>query len=319
MSRVVWGMALNSVIAALCLHLQAFPAEPEKPQDGPEASTSCETSKNHNEWYLRYRECGDRGTQVSLLANVATEDVRGGQYSLLANIAAGDLESIQMATTLNIARSAGAQIFGDVNIAQRVRYLQFGGVNIADTAEGTQVGFVNIANRLDGFGIGFLTLAGNGLLHVDVTAEETGMQKLTFASGRGLFTSYSLGYAMAEGSHPYSFGFGAGYHRDFGALHAEGEFHGSLVLDRHTSLDDLEDEDKMPGDKGWRHNTLFQGKLRMGGKLLHHLGVFGGVTYNVLAFGDEERLTGPWTDGLTGSNDDVAWWPGFEVGIRLGR
>jgi hypothetical protein len=319
MKRMGWVKRLSPAIMWACLQLPAFPAESADPAARP-AAGGCDTSKNHEKWYLSYRECGSQGTQISMLANVSAREVRGSQVSLLANVATDDVERVQIAGSLNIARRASAQILADVNIAQHVRVIQVGCVNIADTVDGTQLGFVNVANRLDGMGIGFLTLAGNGLLHVDASVDETGMQRLAFASGKGFFTSYSLGYTIGYGAHPYGFGMGAGYHQGFGKrLHAEAEFHGSLVMDRHTRLEDLGDEDKMPGDDDWRHNLLFQGKLRLGGNLFRGVGLFAGATYNALVFGKNERLVASWSEELTRTSRNAAFWPGLEVGIRLGR
>jgi hypothetical protein len=319
MERMGWGTGLVPAMVALCLQLPAFPAEPAAAAAAPGAG-ACDTSRNYDKWYLNYRECGPQGTQISMLANVSTREVRGSQVSLLANVASDEVERVQIAGSLNIARKASAQVLADVNIAQRVRVIQVGCVNVADTVDGTQLGFVNVADRLDGLGIGFLTLAGNGLLHADVSTDETGMQRLAFASGKGFFTSYSVGYTVGYGTHPYGFGMGAGYHQGFGKrLYAEAEFHGSVVVDRHTTLADLGDEDKMPGDEDWRHNLLFQGKLRLGGQLFRGAGLFAGVTYNALALNGNERLVAPWNDDLTGTSRDAAWWPGLEVGIRLGR
>lgn len=282
-------------------------------------STNCDTTKNIGNGYVDYRECGAPGSQLSLFANISKGGVSGSQAALLANISLEKVEGSQLSSTMNLARSVNEQLFASLNIARRVRTLQMGGINIADTVEGSQIGYVNIARRIDGHSFGLLTIAGNGLLHVDATVEETGMEYLTFASGRRFFTSYSLGYTFSEGNHPFAFGMGVGYHQDLWRLYVEGELDGRLVMDKDTRFKDFGEEGHRPGDEEWRHNTLFQAKLRLGSRVYRGLGFFGGVSYNVQFFEGNERLMGSWTERFTGTSDEAAWWPGLEVGIRLGR
>ncbi len=231
-----------------------------------------------------------------------------------------DVERFQLAFSFNYARHVrGAQIAYDMNIAKTVDGWQVGSVNLADSIKGTQLGIVNIARHLDGNGIGFLTLSKNGLLHLDVSAEETGMGRLTFASGKTFFTSYTFGYTFDSRNHPFSFGMGFGYHKDFGKAFLEGELGHHLVLDKHTERDRLEDDDEPVGDSDWRHNSLLQAKLRVGAGLLRNIHVFGGLSYNALVTYENERLTIPWTDEFTTRSEDVFSWPGVEIGIRFGR
>jgi hypothetical protein len=285
-----------------------------------QSQAACDTAGNRERWYFSHRECPSRTTQVALLANVSQGEVEGSQLSLLANVAMEDVRRFQVAGVFNYGkRVRGVQLAGDVNLAQRVDGWQLGGVNIADTVKGGQVGSINIARELDGYGIGFLTLARNGLLHLDALSDETGMARLRFASGKTLFTSYSIGYTPDSPTHPYSFGIGFGYHKAFGRAYFEGELHGSLILDEDTRLEDLEDKGRKPGDSDWRHNSLFQVGLRLGRELAPNLGLFGGATLNALATHENERLLHPWSDAFTETFDEGYFWPGLEIGIRWGR
>jgi hypothetical protein len=189
---------------------------------------------------------------------------------------------------------------------------------------GSQIGFLNISRRLNGYGIGFFTFAGNSMLHGDVRVDETGMTKFGFTTGKGFFTSYTFGYTVAEDNHPYGFGMGFGYHAPFRRSYLEGELGITTIMDEATDypeydgdfdggFDDDFDEDE------FRYNTHLQAKLRLGGQLTRWLSVFAAVTGNSLVTHGEDRLIGPWTDDLTGTIEDTYFWPGFEIGIRLGR
>jgi hypothetical protein len=209
--------------------------------------------------------------------------------------------------------------------------LQLGGWNIADTVKGTQIGFVNISKRVEGTSLGLLTLSRNGLLHLNLSTEETGMGHVTFASGRKWYTAFDMGYTVNEASHPFSLGIGLGRHWQVESGYLETEAFLHMVADRHTT----EEQWKHHGKHGDIHdeglNHLIQAKLRIGkplfGKLpsadgsagLGTLGVYAGVSFNALLFGEGGALMGPWTDQLTASSSDSKIWPGIEIGIRLGR
>lgn len=286
---------------------------------GPEGG--CDTGRNLETWYLKYRECGPKTGQASLLANISGTPVEGGQYSFFMNVAVEEVKGTQLSGSVNFAKHAHNQISLDLNLAKTVDGFQFSAVNIADSVKGSQIGFLNVARNLDGLSLAFLTFAGNGLFHLDASAEETGMSSLAFASGKGLFTSYSFGFTPAEASHPYAFGMGFGYNHAIAKSYLEGEIRAHLVLDRYTERDELEDVHKGReiGDSDWRHNTLVQAKVRAGTRLFGSLGVFGGVSYNALATHGNERLMAPWTDELTHNSKEEFGWPGVEIGIRLGR
>ena len=309
-------------IGAICLQFAFFIAHAAETDlsPAPETAMGCDSTKNSVTWLKSDLECSSDKAQVSLLANISKQDVKRSQFSLLANIAMKDVERLQLSGALNYARHVrGAQISWDINIAKTVTGFQLGALNIADTVKGAQIGSINIADHIEGVGIGFLTVTKNGLLHWDLSAEETGMEKLTFASGKTFFTSYSLGYSLLNKSHPYSFGMGFGYNKAFSKTFVEAELHGSLILDRYTKL---KNADMHKGDienSDWRFNHLMQLKLRMGQQCYRNLGVFGGLTYNVLATHNHDRLLGSADEIFTSHSKDFYGWPGVEIGIRLGR
>jgi hypothetical protein len=110
---------------------------------------------------------------------------------------------------------------------------------------------------------------------------------------------------------------GLGYHRDFPRVYAEAGLHASIVMDRQTKLTNAEDH--CEDNAGFRSNAWYRANVRLGMPVYGKLGIFGGLTYNLVDFGEKERLMGSWTEDLTGTSDERAWWPGLEVGIRLGR
>ncbi len=302
------------------LQLFLLPAVTAENAGSPAPASGCDSSKNHDRWYLSDLECSPQSTQISLLANISRENVKHGQASLLGNIALENVERFQLAGTFNYARHVrGAQIAYNINIAKTVHGFQLGGVNIADSIKGTQIGALNISRHLNGNGIGFLTLAKNGLLHLDVSAEETGMSKLRFASGRNFFTSYSYGYTFDSRNHPFSLGMGFGYHKDFGKAFLEGELGYNLILDEHTDLDQLDDEEESLGNSDFRHNSLFQAGIRAGMEVWGNFHIFGGLTYNSLITHGNEKLMASWNDDLTAESEGDYRWPGLEIGIRFGR
>ncbi|MGL1901053.1 MAG: hypothetical protein OCC49_02870 [Fibrobacterales bacterium] len=298
-----------------------------------ESVSPCGEKRVDKTWYYTYSECKNQSTQISALSNVATENVSGSQVSLVSNIALGDLEDFQLTSGYNhvggtirgyqlfafanyAKRVEGGQIFGTINSAQYVEGIQIGNVNVVDTIVGGQIGMLNIADHIDGYSFALLTIADNGLFHVDYSADESGMNRLTFASGKTLFTSYSIGYTFDSETNPYSLGMGVGYHKEMGRVYTEVEMHGSLIMDKHTVLT-RKDDDWDRND--WRHNSLGQIKARIGMQLLNKVGLFGGVTYNGLWTHGNGALTAPWTDEYTQDHDDVHHWPGFEIGIRIGQ
>jgi hypothetical protein len=298
-----------------------------------ESIQDCENLRSDNTWYYSYSECKNQSTQISALANISKENVEGSQISIISNVALEDLEDIQLSGGYNhvggvlkgyqlfafanyAKRVEGGQLFGEINSAKYVDGIQIGTVNIVDTIVGWQIGMLNVADHIDGYSLAFLTYSDNGLFHVDYSFDETGMNRLTFASGKTLFTSYSLGYTFDSDTNPFSFGMGMGYHKDCGMMYGEFELHGSVIVDKHS---DFSKKDSDWDKDEWRHNSLGQVKARIGAELINGIGVFGGVSYNSLWTHDNGELMGAWTDEYTKENDDIRHWPGFEFGIRIGR
>ncbi len=300
-----------------------------------EQCCSCDSVLVQDKWFYTYSECDTQTTQLSALANISKESIDGSQVSIISNFANKNLSGIQLSGGynhvgdtikgaqfsgfVNYARIVdGAQIASNINVADVVHGWQIGELNIADTVKGGQVGVINIADHIDGYGIGLFTYADNGLFHVDYSVEESGMNRLTFATGKTFYTSYSVGYTFDGETNPYLMGVGFGYHKDFSMLYLETGFRANLIMDRHTKFSNSDHDKNLESDE-WRNNALMQLNVRLGTELFSNVGIFAGATYNGLETHGNDQLLGPWTDDFTGAHENFHYWPGFEIGIRIGR
>jgi hypothetical protein len=320
--------------SSLCLSLLAAAAvsAQEKTEAAPSSSPAgsgsvapvsarvgCDTAQNESAWYKKDLKCPEPGNQYSLLANISDAKVSGGQAALFANITTDEVQKYQIAGTLNYAHRVRTQLAWSMNFARRVDRLQIGGWNIADTVKGMQLGLINISKELDGTSIGLLTLTRNGILHVDATTDETGMARIAFASGKKFYTSYSFGYTPEASNHPFSIGVGFGRQWSWASRYFESELTMHMIADRHTDPDLWKEHDKDPDlhEVGFDH--LVQAKVRLGQALFGKVSLFGGLTYNIMYVGSDAPLSQPWSNSFTIAQDDMRYWPGVEVGLRLGR
>ncbi|MDR2732385.1 MAG: caspase family protein, partial [Fibromonadaceae bacterium] len=92
------------------------------------------------------------GAQISLIGNLATEDMAGAQVSMVGNIATKNLYGAQLSTSVNYARSIdGFQATSALNIAGNFKGVQVAPFNFAGTGNGVQAGVANIyADTLHG-------------------------------------------------------------------------------------------------------------------------------------------------------------------------
>ncbi|MDR2553791.1 MAG: caspase family protein [Fibromonadaceae bacterium] len=110
------------------------------------------------------------GTQVSLIGNLAMDDMAGAQIpavsvqvSAVMNIAAKNIYGIQLTSSFNYADSInGLQASSALNIAKNFYGAQAGIINFAGTGRGTQAGIMNLyADSLDGGQGGVMNIARN--------------------------------------------------------------------------------------------------------------------------------------------------------------
>ncbi len=346
-THIASGILFFGVSAPLFAQTEA--RTPHSPViDSATMHLGCQENPNQITWYKKDAHCAVATHQASLIYNVSRDTLMGNQLAFLANIGSEKVGGHQIAAGLNyagetrwqlglsanIARKVesfqigscnfadtvqGSQIALNINFARRVKSFQIGGWNIADTVLGTQIGFVNIAHEVQGASIAFFTLAGNGLFHLDMTTDEAGMGRLTFATGKTFYTAYSFGYTPDADNHPFALGMGIGYHKDIGLGYGEAEIASHMIVEEGVSEKDFRrktHDDKMSQDG---INSLFQAKVRFGHRLLGPVGLFAGATFNALYHGDTHAVIQPWSDGATQHTHDVDYWPGIEIGLRFGK
>lgn len=322
-----------AISAAFAMALAGAPvsalASPDSSVSATPASQACDESKNRESALVKDQYCNRDRNQFSILANITRDTLEGTQAALAGNIAAEKVKT-QISGGFNYAREVRTQLGWNVNIAHQVEALQLGGWNIADTVKGMQIGFVNISKQIDGSSIGMFTFSKNGLMHLNLSSEETGMGHITFASGHKFYTAFDFGYTIEDANHPFSVGLGFGRHWAFGDGYVEFELFMHMVADKRTTESQWERHEKHGhwDDAGINH--LGQAKLRLGQSLFGKggaspaghwggLGVYAGLSFNALLHGDNEALIHPWTDHFSQEWKHGRYWPGLEVGIRLGR
>ena len=291
-----------------------------------------------------------RGAQISNAFNLARGDSEGLQLSAGVNIATGQFHGLQ-AAPVNVAVGAfqGAQMgvvnlsegqfegarFGVVNLARSHRGAAFGVVNLADAhtgqtigvvnvqrkVEGFSLGVVNVADEVEGESLGVVTWAGNGIHQVDALASDVAPLGLGLKLGtRHLYTAYELGFAPGSdgpndvvptrGSRRYALGLGVGYR----------------MLARETHFLDLAlmgygvHHAPFVGEGAAANTTLGSLRLTFGWRLLPHLALMAGPTFNVaVGWSGADLDLGPsWLESVKRSGSTtVRIYPGLVAGIEL--
>jgi len=91
------------------------------------------------------------GTQISIIGNIAGDDMAGTQASALINLAMKDLYGVQLSSVANGAKNInGLQASATFNAAKNFNGAQAGITNIAATGRGIQGGIVNVVDSLYG-------------------------------------------------------------------------------------------------------------------------------------------------------------------------
>ncbi|MBT5829446.1 MAG: hypothetical protein HOH77_04540 [Candidatus Latescibacteria bacterium] len=244
--------------------------------------------------------------QISGLSNISGGSVSIGQFSGLANIAKNP-SAIQIAGGANISRNIKIGQAGAVNIAQKVTGFQIGVANITNRISGLQVGVVNLSNKINGESIGLLSYANNGLLNANVWQDEVGLSHFTLQSGsQHLYTAYSVG-AKTFDQHPV-FAIGVG----FGGQIESSRAYLDLSGHQYVVFEDI--------DTDYVRNHLSRLRGSFGIKLTNNISGFVGASANFLWNGKHKPLLSPWGGHKNVStNGKYTTWPGYFVGIRIGR
>lgn len=278
------------------------------------------------------------GIQLASLANFAGGPSRSGQYAGLANFAQDTVHAVQAAGLINLAKVATGyqfaglgnlnkkstvklQISGIANISENIKIgqvstfnmakkvsgFQIGVTNIANHISGLQVGVLNISQKINGEAIGLLSYANNGLLNVNMWQDEVGLSHFTLQSGsQHLYTAYSVGAKLFDQHPVFAIGVGFGGQIESSRTYLDLSGHQYLVY---------EDIDT---DNIFNHLSRLRGTF--GIKFTNNISAFAGASANLLWNGTHPPVLSPWGGHKkVSTNGKYTTWPGYFVGVRIGR
>ncbi len=232
-----------------------------------------------------------RGLQTAVAAYAGR--VRGLQASV-AGVAAGPVQGLQVAV---------------VNIGGAVTGAQIGVLNIADSVKGTQIGVVNVA-RSSPAPIGLLNLIRDGYWGLQAYTSDLAPANIGLKlGGRHVYTQ--LGFGGVRGS---------GDELTLMVAQAAIGVHFRLLGDR-LFLDADLGSVSMGTRKSWdQDGTLNNARLVVGYRLMQHLAITAGPTFNVHV----HKVDAPDRPGLGvleqefGSGQQrVRLFPGFVAGLQI--
>jgi hypothetical protein len=260
------------------------------------------------------------GIEAAGAVNVSRGPLSGAQAAGAINVSSGPLSGVQAAGAVNFGRSVrGAQMAGAVNVARTLSGVQMAGavnfaglvsgaqlgpVNVAGgPVHGVQIGVVNVAESAD-FALGVINVATHGRFHVDAWGlPEAG---LVFAGVKTGGAHYH--YVYAAGIHPVDA-------RPWAALGI-----GAHITPAESFFVDVDAiaHGELEFNTG-AYNSIYQGRLVVGYRLVPGFAVFAGPTYNVLeAHGTAPPSVAPGyaKDIAQTSTERFRGWPGVAVGLE---
>lgn len=270
------------------------------------------------------------------IVNFATDTVNGGQVGIVnvskvtrkaqvGIVNAVKTSDIQVGV-VNAADSIKIQM-GIVNMTRKAFESEVGIVNIASNAKGRQVGLINICGKCEDSPIGLISIMGNGVIAGSASINETGhlAANLHFGSSY-FFTAFEYSRAFEDDKPFQEFSdvqaLGIGFGTQFGKY----DTHFDLEYMFLSVYPDNRKESQIgvlnfdfDSDANYHH------RLRLGStiKIIPGLGLFGGVSANVLTEGyGDDFATGPKGDWFAHWNFDgheVRVWPGLYAGIVVGK
>lgn len=252
-----------------------------------------------------------RVAQFGGVLNITGDDARGAQFAGLLNVVADDFVGAQFAGTVNLVGEdlAGAQFGGLANVVGgESRGLQIAPANVASEVRGVQIGVVNVAEEHTGVPIGLVSYVRNVGLRYDLWVDETGMVSAAVRTGNRLFSNH-LGVSVAPFGGETYFGLVGGIGMEVPIAGDVARF-GFDLLSHGLSNPDLEN----------RWMQIARARAIVGLRVIDHLEVFGGPTFNVLVADQADRDIDlvPWSVyDYTSDDVFVQLWPGFNFGIRV--
>jgi len=261
------------------------------------------------------------GTQVGVV-NVMEGTMKGTKVGVV-NANLGDFEGLNVGVINANGHQKGASI-GVVNVSREHEGFTLGVVNVAKKQKGFSLGLVNIADEVDGESLGFLfTWATNGLHHAEAFATDIAPFGLGFKTGsRHLYTTFEFAYAPgtalgsdqapSRSSRRYVLGVGFGW---------RGSLSDKLFLDGQLVSEGVHNSKLFEtSDSGTSNTTLAVARLTMGWRVLSHLAVVAGPSFNVaVGWNNADLNLGPsWATSVHHDGDTtVRMYPGFIAGLEL--
>ena len=287
------------------------------------------------------------GSQISLVGNLAIKDLQGWQATGTVNWSVGAVQGGQVAGALNIAPqvrgwqvAGSSNIVGDIrgwqvasgsNIARRVKGGQFGALNIASTVEGWQIGMINLSGDISGGQpLGLINYSRTGLFNVNAWRDETGLNGFALSSGsRTFYTSLSVGVFEDSGQRHWATGLGLGLQKTQGAFFSALELNqyritrdvdgGNYRIAVGVNPPNVEVEVGDPKPENYLTRLRLMGGWKLPGGFAGGLSIVGGLSLNMLWTEGGEHLVEPQYGSVREMADDIFFWPGFSIGLRLGR
>lgn len=245
------------------------------------------------------------GVQVGVI-DVATGDASGLQAGLV-EVAGGALTGAQLGLIEVAAGSVQGTQIGLINIGGgSLGGAQIGLINIAaGNVRGAQIGLVNVSTSST-FSLGLVDVFTRGRLHLDLWGQESGLLMAGIKHGSGYFHSIYGAGVLPVGDHArpaLSLGFGAHF-----------QLSNRLFLDT-----DLLDYGIFGTSAGEAAVNVAQARVVLGARLVDHLAIFGGPSYDVAtSFDGQVPDLSPYGVNFTSSHGKnvVQGWPGLVLGVQ---
>jgi hypothetical protein len=231
-----------------------------------------------------------KGIQGAGIFNYADAELIGGQFSGIFNFTRGDVTGVQAASIFNFSPGSilGAQIGGIFNWAGEMKGFQAGLVNYNEIGRGVQIGLVNISGSEDMLPIGLVNIVKGGMIHPFIYMDDMFLNAGLRSGTKHFYSHFSAGMGGSlipgrDGDRLMvtrgGFGFEYPINKFFVDIDAS---IGSI--NNFSAKDRLVDGNEISDWKDFSNTTtaIYQIRLSVGYKILEHLGVFAGISYDWL-------------------------------------
>ena len=251
------------------------------------------------------------GSQISGFSNLVVDTACLVQISGISNMVKGNTNGVQISGFSNVSSGdlTGVQLSGFINMAQKVNGCQIGFINLSDTFE-------------SGLPIGFFSYVKNGFRSLDVSYDESQFANLSFNTGTDRFYNiFTVGANFSNNEIIWQGGYGIGTKINLGRkfdLNFEAISY-NMYKDYWDYIDQFYEYDD------YEYTILNKLRINASWKIVKHLQLFGGISYNVLVSNEKDSEGNfdnydfiPWTTGFYEGNYNVVnMYPGLNIGIRF--